>query len=281
MTRIKVKSLLAAAALAPLVPAGSAWAQTPTESPDATAPDAKANPLLSMFNLKPAPTPDPARLVVAQRIAGKLVPDGTLQMVADKLFASFLKPLMSMGGDYPANKIAAFSGLSGDDVRALPKETKDAVMAIYDPAWKEREQAKTEATQAMMSKMMGLMEPVIREVFARSLARRFTVEQLGDVEAFFSTPTGTAYAQYQIQMITDPYLFSDLMTEVPKLKDQMMGAMAVFASAEASVPPPRQIADLGENERRHLADLLGVKPEDLADPQDAVVEVAAPEDSDQ
>ncbi|WP_033075490.1 DUF2059 domain-containing protein [Sphingopyxis sp. MWB1] len=46
--------------------------------------------------------------------------------------------------------------------------------------------------------------PGLFDAMARAYARRFTVAEMGEVEAFFATPTGQKYAVESVQVMNDP-----------------------------------------------------------------------------
>ena len=46
--------------------------------------------------------------------------------------------------------------------------------------------------------------PGLFDAMARAYARRFTVGQLGEIEAFFNTPTGRAYMTESMSIMSDP-----------------------------------------------------------------------------
>jgi hypothetical protein len=120
------------------------------------------------------------------------------------------------------------------------------------------------ATRVMMAEMGTLMadfEPAIRDGLARAYAKRFTPKQLGELNRFFATPTGKAYAADSMVIFMDPEVMTAMTQAMPVMTKQMPAIMSKVEAATADMPPARKPEELNPEERSRLAELLGV-PED-------------------
>lgn len=240
---------LAAAALL-LVGIGSAHAQTAPKAPA----------------VAPASAPvDPARLAVSQRVVARLVPQGIYKKIMDTVFTEMMDQMFGQLGEMPIGQIAKLGGLSPAQAKALGDAKIGEIMAIYDPAWRDRQKRMMQGFSSGMGDIMGKLEPKVREALARAYAREFTAEELADLDRYFATPAGAHYAAQSLVIAMGP----DMTKAMGEMMPEMMSAMPVLIQraeeATADLPPVRKMDDLSPAERKKLAELLGVDPEKLED----------------
>ncbi|MFC3213009.1 DUF2059 domain-containing protein [Novosphingobium panipatense] len=218
---------------------------------------ASASPVLAA---DPAPANDPARLAAAKQTVDYVFPLGTYGRIMngtmDKMMDSVMDSMMQM----PLKDLA---GIGGVDTSKLGSGTMAQIMDIYDPAFKQRMQL---TNRTMMTDMMDLMtqfEPDIREGLAGAYAGRFDTKQLQEMNAFFATPTGRAYAADSYIVMMSPEVMSKMQGLVPRLMKEMPAVIEKVKAATASLPEPRKYADLTSAERDKLAALLGISRKEL------------------
>lgn len=231
------------------------------------------------FAAEPAPVAaapvDPARLAVAKQTVDYVFPSGTygrmMGETMDKLMDSIMDSTMRM----PMKDLA---GISGVETETLGEGSLAEMMEIYDPAYKERMRL---STRTMMDEMMTLMtqfEPVIREGLASAYARRFDTAQLAEMNRFFATPTGKAYAADAYIIMMSP----DVMEKMTAFMPQMMKAMPAIVEkvkvATEKLPKPRTYAELSDAEKAKLAKILGISAKELEEKEAAKAEEAATSD---
>lgn len=111
--------------------------------------------------------------------------------------------------------------------------------------------------------LMTQFEPDIREGLASAYAGRFDTKQLQEMNAFFATPTGRAYAADSYIVMMSPEVMSKMQGLVPRLMKEMPAVIEKVKAATASLPEPRKYADLTNAERDKLAALLGISRKEL------------------
>ena len=210
--------------------------------------------------------PDAERQSLGTQIAARLFPVGTYQRMMTGTMDKLLAGVMGSVGTMPIAQLATMGGLSTDDAAALPPVTLDQIMAIYDPHYQQRSQLQMRAMMAAMGEMMGQFEPRMRSALAAAYARRFTAAQLREMNAFFATPTGGAFAAESITIFMDPEMMQEMQGMMPAIIQQMPALMKKVQAASASLPPPRKPSDLTPAERAKLARLLGTTEQKLKDP---------------
>lgn len=208
-------------------------------------------------------TVDPVKLEVATRIAGKLLPEGTYRKLMSGTLDQMLAGMTDQITEIPVRSLAEMGGLAPDKVKALGPATLKQMMAILDPAFDQRMKMTMNVVMADMVELMSKMEPSVREGMAEAYANRFTALQLGDLDRFFSTPTGSAYAAQSMQIFTDPALLTRMQAMVPQMMQAMPGIMKKVTEATASLPKPKKASDLTEDEKARLAAMLGLSPKEM------------------
>jgi hypothetical protein len=130
----------------------------------------------------------------------------------------------------------------------------------------------------MMTEMMGLMtevEPDIRDGLTSAYAARFDTAQLQDLNAFFATPTGKAYAADSYLIMMSPEVMAKMQAFMPKFMKLMPSLVEKVQAATAKLPPMRKYADLSEAEKNRLAGLLGVSRRKLDETEAAKADAGA------
>jgi hypothetical protein len=206
----------------------------------------------------PATTPapiDPARLAAARQTVDYVFPAGTYARIMNGTLDRMMDSIMDSATSMPLKSLA---GMGGVDTSKLGKGTLAEIMEIYDPAYRERMRISTRTMMADMSALMTEFEPEIRDGLSQAYAARFDAIQLGELNAFFATPTGKAYAADSNVIMMSPEVMSKMQTLMPRLMEHMPAIMAKAQAATANLPAQRKYADLSVAEREKLAKLLGI-----------------------
>lgn len=212
-------------------------------------PDMDFTKMLAVFDkiFPPQPDPDPARLAAARGVAARMWPDGTYGMLLDSFVAGMANRVLDMK---PA-ELAMFEGKKGDkeaDKKPEPSPAKNpAALTLReqlrrdDPHFDKRLEAITAALRGEFARMSPMIEPNLREGLSRSLARRFTGQQLADLNSFYQSPTGQVYARESLKMWFDSDVMRSTFNSMPTIMLQLPGAMQrVEAAAKAYPMPPRK-----------------------------------------
>lgn len=202
-----IRSLILSAALSAAVPA---FAQTTTV---------------------PSTQVDPARLAAAERVVLALVPPGTyMRMMRDQFPAMMDGVMAQMMG-----MSAADLGAPGADGSTVPV---GKAIAEGDPHFRERMSIMTKVMGEEFGTVFDKLEPRLRAGLSRAFARKFTTAQLNELDAFFATPTGKAFAGEYLATFMDPEVMQEMMAATPELMKAMPAIMAKVEKATAHLPPP-------------------------------------------
>lgn len=203
------------------------------------------------------------RMAAAHTAIDYIFPLGTYEKMMgatmDKMMDSIMDSVMAM----PLKDLAGAGGLDADKLNAMSSASLAQIMEIYDPAYKDRMRLTTRSMMDEMTGMMSEFEPEIRDGLARAYADKYTLEQLGEMNAFFATPTGKLYAENAFLMFMDPQVMAKMQAFMPRMMQQMPAIIEKAQVATADLPPPRKYVDLSEAERDKLAGILGVTRKEL------------------
>ena len=195
----------------------------------------------------PAPAPvvlapvDPARLALARTTAGALWSDGSMARLLDRMMTTKGDGVAGVWLDMTLNDIMAMAGQAGK----LPKDTPEAnltfrqMLAAKDPYFEPRLAAIHDAVVAEAVRLGPKFEPQLREGLAMSMARRFTPAQLTDINRFFVSNSGHAFADDMFLMWYDPAVVRSMFSAVPGLTAEFPGAVQRVKAASDRYPWPK------------------------------------------
>lgn len=191
-----------------------------------------AQPVLAQTAPIPAVAPDPARIAAAEKVVAALVPNGVYMKMMRDQFPRMMDTMM-----------AEMMGMSPTEL-GLPEErgengkTMGAAIATADPHFQERMQIMTRVMGEEMSAIFGKIEPRMRAGLAQVFARKFTTPQLDQLNTFFATPTGSAFAGEYLTMFVEPEVMKEMMAVMPEMMKSMPAIMAKVEKATAHLPEP-------------------------------------------
>lgn len=219
---------------------------------------------------------DPAQLELGRVTAGKLLPDGAYGKMMDQMMGSIMKPILAMDPGFSAGTISAKTGMDYEAAEKLTEEQRAAIEAILDPGRNQR----TEGGLALISPLLieagKLLEPPMREGIARAYARKFSAAQLTEINGFFATPAGAAYAAESFAIQMDPEVLSATMQAMPVMMSKVMGGATEMEAKMKALPQERKIAELNATELAQLAKLTGRSTQDLTEHGQMMTDMAMP-----
>jgi hypothetical protein len=210
-----------------------------------------------------AASADPVRLEISRKVAAQLVPDGVFMKVMSGSMDQFMGPMMDSVMDMPLKELIEKFVKDPDDVKDMNDFTINEVMAIIDPAFKERTQVGMKAMMSEMGTIMSSMEPAMREGMAVAYSNRFSATELADMQRFFSSPSGSRFASENMTIMTDPALVKQMQAIMPKVLEAMPAMVKKMTEATEKFPPAKTAETLTKADREALAKLIGIKASDL------------------
>lgn len=202
------------------------------------------------------PEPDPARLALARTSAQAIWPDGAYTRMMTELVGGIFDKAMQLkqsdlegfGPEFGA-KAAAAGNDSSLHAKALAK----------DPYFDQRVAAIRAAIDEEMAKVSAVLDPRMRDGLSRALARRFDLQQLTQINAFFATPAGQKFAGQYMQLWVDPDLLRSLFSSMPELMKLMPEATQKIKAAEEKYPTPAKAAEAAKPSAPHISSRKGAK----------------------
>lgn len=199
----------------------------------------------------------PDRLNAAKQTVAAVFPNGTYARLMEASMGSVMDNVMGSIGDLPLRDLIAATGATQEELDKLGEGTLQEMMAILDPVYEERMKVTMKVMSDQMSAMMTQFEPAFQDGLARAYARRFDTRQLAELNTFFATPTGAAYANESMLLFTHPEVMGKMTEIMPAIMKQMPQIMQAMTEATAHLPQPRKPADLTPAELEKLEALMG------------------------
>jgi hypothetical protein len=173
-----------------------------------------------------APAVDPQRLAFARVTVDSLFPAGTSgRMIANMMSGSSLDRMLDLSPPdlgIPADK--------------APKTSLREEMRKSDPHFEQRMAITGRVIGEEMARLAPQIETPLREGLAESVARRFTVAQLADINRFFATDSGKAFGREVWMLWMDPAVFKGVIGTMPVLMKEMPLVMKKVEAATAHLP---------------------------------------------
>lgn len=191
----------------------------------------------------PLPAPDPARVAAARPVIDAIWPMGTYARLMHAVMDQVMQGTMARMFDMTPGQVAASMGMPADKAKTAPGETLGQSAEKQDPAFRERMRITMQVMGDDMGKLMTEVEPQVREALVASYARRFSVAELGDLQRFFATPTGRAYAADSMTLMMGPDMVNAMQGFLPKMLQAMPMMMAHVEEATKHLPPVKKKGD--------------------------------------
>ena len=233
--------------------------------------------LQQMFQAEPLTAEQEARLPEARAVVVKVLPEGFYGQMMGDMMDSIMQPLFGMAtGQMGARSLVERKvGLYGEELPDLSEEQSEQVVALLDPQAEQRAEQMQSVLTGFMTEMFAALEPPMRDGLTNAYAVRFSERELGDIAAFFATPTGARYASESMAVFTDPQVMSAMMQSVPAMLGSLPEMAGELEAAAAELPEARGYDDLSAAERSRLAGLLGLSEAELRENMAAAAEAEA------
>jgi hypothetical protein len=188
---------------------------------------------------KAAPAPvDPVRLKLAEVTVLKLIPPGTYSKIMKDMMDTMAGGLVEQMMGMDASMIAGIAGEEGSEgAEAVKGKTMADIAAEKDPAFKERMDITMKVMFSEMGNLMSEMEPVVRTALSSIYAKKYSAKELGDMNAFFATPSGATFAGNFMATFTDKEMMDASFGMMPKMLEAMPAIMKKVEAATAHLPP--------------------------------------------
>jgi hypothetical protein len=221
-----------------------------------------------IFGTDKLPPVAPAQLALARQTTAALIPAGSLEKMLDNLYGKLFKGLMGEFGGMSDISLSIKTGVESDKIAALDDKTKAAVADMFDPWRQQREDQITSIIKPQISEALHDLEAPMRDGMAHAYARKFSSDQLTQMNGFFATPAGTAFASEWMALQADPEVMLAMIKAVPPLVNKFIDRGPEIEGQFKDLPKEKQLADLSDAELAKLAKLMKVSVKELKDHRD-------------
>ena len=151
-----------------------------------------------------------------------LFPLGTYERMMKGTMDQIMDSMMAGMGGMRMGDLAGAGGVSkGDIPEDMGEKTLAEISREADPHFDERMKISTKVMMDEMIDLMITMEPAVREALTKIYARKFNVAQLTEMNSFFATDTGSAFARDYMMVFVDPEMMKSMMSMVPEMMQAM------------------------------------------------------------
>ncbi len=221
-----------------------------------------------IFDTSDLPPIEPARLTLAGTTSAALIPEGSLARMMENLYGRIFNEFLEQTGGVSDRSLAIDTGLEKDAIAALAPETRIAVADLLDPHREERNAQTMSLIKPLVADVLADMEPPMRAGLARAYARRFSADQLTQINGFFATPAGRAYASEAMALQTDPEVMLAMIEAVPSLFTKFLARAPRIEGKIKELPKKKTLGELTDAELATLADLVKVDVAKLKENRD-------------
>jgi hypothetical protein len=180
----------------------------------------------------PQPDPDPGRLALARTATEAMWPNGAY----GKMMTGFMGGMFDRMMQLKTSDLAALSNKPHKSAAPEKDVSLHEQVAGKDPYFDQRMAAMRDAVEAEMGKISAIIDPRMREGLARATARRFDARQLGEINLFFASPTGKAFAGQYMQLWIDPDTIRSIFSSMPEMMKLMPELMQKLKAADEKFP---------------------------------------------
>lgn len=221
-----------------------------------------------IYGVDQLPAIPPAQLALAKKTTRALVPAGSLEKMMDNLYGKLFRGFLGEFGGVSDLMLSYKTGVESEKIAALDQPTRDKIADIFDPQRKAREEQIMANVKPIMSEVLRDLETPMRDGMAAAFARKFSADQLTQMNAFFATPAGSAYASEWMALQADPEVMLAIIRSVPPMIDKWVDRAPELEGKFKDLPKEKQLTDLSDAELTKLAGLLQVDVQTLKDQRD-------------
>lgn len=224
--------------------------------------------LEKIFGTDDLPPIDPARLTLARTTTAALIPPGSLEKMIDNMYGKMFSKFMEEMGGASDTMLSIKTGVESEKIAALDEKTKNAIADLFDPHRKDRDDQVLKVVRPLISEVLADMEPPMREGLAKAYARKFSGDQLGQLNSFFATPVGGLYAGESMALQADPEVMLAVIKAVPPLVTKFIDRGPEVEKQLKDLPKEKQLSDFSDKELASLAKLMKVDVKVLKEQRD-------------
>jgi len=222
-----------------------------------------------VFGIDKSPPIAPAQLALAETTTGALVPPGSLEKMLDNLYGKLFRGMLGEFGGMSDLMLSIKTGVESEKIEALDTPTKEAIADMFDPHRKAREEQIMTTVKPLVSEVLRDFEAPMRTGMARAFARKFSADQMTQMNAFFATPAGQAYASEWMALQADPEIILAIVRSLPPMANKWIDrAPELEGKFKDDLPKEKQLSDLSDTELTKLAKLMKVDVKVLKEQRD-------------
>lgn len=213
---------------------------------------------LGMADLPPI---DPVRLAAAQQLVGPMTQRASMEKLYNNLYSRLFEGFRTMGRQSERDSLLIALGVPADHLANVSQAEVKQVTAILNPNAAAQQQRYTDAMRPLVNEIFAVLLPAVQQGMARAYARQFTAEELGQIQSFFATPTGVAFAAELLPLQANPEVIMAMLDSAPELIRRVEKVVPTIDANFNALPRGEELREpdkLTTKEWKQLAEILKV-----------------------
>jgi hypothetical protein len=213
------------------------------------------------LGLADLPPVEPARLAAAQQLVSPMTQRGSIEKLYDNLYSRMFQAMQMMGGRSDRDGLLSSLGVPADRMASISHADVKRVTAILNPDAGLQQQQYAAALRPLVDEVFSVLLPAVQQGMARAYARQFTLEELNQIQSFFATPVGVAFATELLPLQANPEVIMAVLRSGPELIQRMEKVAPTIDANFTAMGRPRRartLHSLTNKEVKEIASILKV-----------------------
>jgi hypothetical protein len=213
---------------------------------------------LGMADLPPV---EPARLAAAQKLVAPMTQRASIEKLYSNVYSRLFQAMQSMGRPSDRATLLAGFGVPVDQMDRVSQADIKRVTAIINPDAALQQQQYATALRPLVDEIFAVLLPAVQQGMARAYARQFSLEELNQIQSFFATPVGIAFATELLPLQANPEVIMAMLHSTPELIKRIEKIAPTIDANFTALPRPRDartLDSLTDKEVKEIAAILKV-----------------------
>lgn len=210
------------------------------------------------LGVKDLPPVDELRLATARTLVAPITQRSSLEKTFESLYGRMFTSFSDISTKADRAKLLRIIGVPEEQIAHISDADLNRVSDILNPHRAAQEQYLRAAVRPLADEVYTVLQPAMQEGLARAYARRFTNAEMTEVNNFFQTPTGGAFASELLALQSNPEVIVSMLRAAPDLITRIQKLAPQLEASFSAMPQPRDLHQLSDREQKQIADILKI-----------------------
>lgn len=210
------------------------------------------------MGVKDLPPVDESRLATARILVAPMTQRASLEKAFESLYGRMFTAFGDMSTEADRAKLLRIIGVPQEQIEHISDADLKRVSDILNPHRAAQEQHLRAAVRPIADEVYTVLQPAMQEGLARAYSRRFNNAEMAEIQKFFQTSTGGAFASDLLALQSNPEVVVSMLRAAPDLITRIQKLAPQLESSFKDMPQPRDIHQLSDRELKQIADILKI-----------------------